>query len=66
MGDRGAHIYRAPTWDFEKKRGDPSTQDDKVAWAEANPEKWDFYNAVVWPQGYLGEDGKPLPGVTSP
>ncbi|KAK0418360.1 hypothetical protein QR680_013519 [Steinernema hermaphroditum] len=55
-------VYFAPEWDLSKKPNGDEGDVDPVKGYGVTPEKWEYYNKVVWPPNYVvPETGLPKP-----
>ncbi|VDM68871.1 unnamed protein product [Strongylus vulgaris] len=48
-----AKVYYAPEWDLEKKPNKDAGFPDPLKGYGMTPEKWEYYNKVVWPPNYI-------------
>ncbi|GMS87808.1 hypothetical protein PENTCL1PPCAC_9983 [Pristionchus entomophagus] len=46
-------VYYAPEWDLAKKANDDEGWANPLKGYGMTPEKWEYYNKVVWPPGYI-------------
>ncbi|CAI4232386.1 unnamed protein product [Auanema sp. JU1783] len=46
-------VYYAPEWDLDKKANKDDEQPDPLKGYGMTPEKWEYYNKVVWPRNYV-------------
>ncbi|VDN17515.1 unnamed protein product [Gongylonema pulchrum] len=55
-------LYYAPEWDLEKRHdGEEGEAHPMLGLSVMTPEKWNYYNKVVWPPNYISpETGLPL------
>ncbi|VDK74515.1 unnamed protein product [Onchocerca ochengi] len=55
-------LYYAPEWDLEKRHdGEEGEAHPMIGQDVMTPEKWNYYNKVVWPPNYVSpETGLPL------
>ncbi|MCP9259024.1 39S ribosomal protein L22, mitochondrial [Dirofilaria immitis] len=55
-------LYYAPEWDLEKRHdGEEGEAHPMIGQNVMTPEKWNYYNKVVWPPNYVSpETGLPL------
>uniref|UniRef100_A0A1I7W4Z4 Large ribosomal subunit protein uL22m n=1 Tax=Loa loa TaxID=7209 RepID=A0A1I7W4Z4_LOALO len=55
-------LYYAPEWDLEKRHdGEEGESHPMIGQDVMTPEKWNYYNKVVWPPNYVSpETGLPL------
>ncbi|CAJ0950909.1 unnamed protein product, partial [Mesorhabditis belari] len=55
-------IYHAPEWDLDKRADKFDGPPDPMLGYGMTPEKWEYYNKVVWPPNYVvPETGLPKP-----
>ncbi|CAJ0594915.1 unnamed protein product [Cylicocyclus nassatus] len=48
-----AKVYYAPEWELDKKPNKDAGFPDPLKNYGMNPEKWEYYNKVVWPPNYI-------------
>ncbi|WKX99627.1 hypothetical protein Q1695_014480 [Nippostrongylus brasiliensis] len=48
-----AKVYYAPEWDLDKKPNKDAGYPDPLKGYGMTPEKWEYYNKVVWPPHYV-------------
>ncbi|KAF8358733.1 mrpl-22 [Pristionchus pacificus] len=57
-----AKVYFAPEWPLDQKASDDEGWPNPMKGYGVTPEKWEHYNKVVWPPGYIvPETGLPKP-----